>query len=348
MISEIKRQFLEEQGRLQARIAKSNGTGSYFAKDDADGLYFANALERVDAYLHKPLSRFYWMEAMPILYGGGAVEYASFFRVNYLSYDANKNSASGSQNVITEVKATIEKQRTVVRAYSWKVDIGWIDQMKYDQIGWDVLSTLDEGARLYYNQKLDDIAFKGFVDEGIADAYGLINNANITATVSDKNWDEMTPVEMFDELNSLLYNIYSRTGYSRELMPNHILVPPELYSVLVQPMVIGNGSAGLATSLIKYFNENNVGREMFGDWSIMILPVPYLSTIGANGTGRIVAYPFDQRCVRLPLPMDLTRGASLFDTTQMTYSTPYVAFIGQPQFVYPVAIAYLDNDTASV
>lgn len=341
----IKEAFIKQQTMLENMMMKSNGTTEFFAKDSEAGLFYYNMLEKIDTKIHAPLTRFYWLEAMPIEYGGGAVEFASFFKVNYLSYDANKNSASGAQNVITEVKVGFEKRRTVVRAYSWKIDIGWIDELKYRQVGADIMNTLDESVRTYYNQKLDDIAFFGMVNEGVEEAYGIANNPNITATDATGTFDTLEPIGVFDELNSLALSVVKATNYSRTYVPNHMLVPPEIYQWITVPLVVGSGTGnvGVAQSILEYFNNNNVIKTMFGSDEFMILPVQYLSTAGTSNQGRIICYCYDNNCIRLPLCMELTKGATMFDTTQMTYSTPYVTFIGQPQFVYPSTMAYLDK-----
>lgn len=341
----IKEQFLKGQAEIEKMLSGVNNTRSFFAKDSEAGVFYYNMLEKIDNVIYKPLSRFYWLEAMPISYGGGAVEFASFFKVNYLAQDANKNTASGNQNVITQVRTEINKVRTVVRAYSWKIDIGWIDQMKYEQVGADIMSMLDEGVRKYYNQKLDDVAFFGFVNEGEATAYGIANNPNVPVTDATTTFDAATPIQIFDNLNALAMSVLKKIDYSRELVPNHFLVPPEVYSYIVAPMVIGSGTgqAGVAMSVLEYFNNNNVIKTMYGYDDIMILPVVYLSNIGTSEQGRIICYCYDERAIRMPLCMELTKGASMFDINNMSWATPYVTFIGAPQFVYPSTIAYMDK-----
>ena len=343
----VKDAFKQMQAKLTSGIGANGATLNKVAKDSEEGLFLYNALERIDPILHKPMSRFYWQDAMPIMYGGGAVEFASFFRINYNSYDVNKNVASGNGNIITTVKASIQKFQTMVKAYSWKLEIGWIDDMKYRQVGADILSQLDEGVRLYYNQKLDDVAFFGFVNEGAADAYGLFNNANITATQSTKQFLDptTTATDIVDALNTLLAGITAGAEYNKIYQVNHLLLPPSIYTALVQPMVIGSGSTAIYTNVIDYFKANNYIKAIYGTDDLVILPNPYLETAGTGVTTdkRIVAYCYDEQVVRMPLPMDLTRGNTMFNPSSMAYETPFVTFIGSPQFVYITMLGYLDN-----
>lgn len=327
-------------------ISKSQG----HSIQDADAnLFLANALEKVDPYLHKPLARFFYQEAMPIMYGGGAIEYASFFRVNYNAYDSNKNAASGNSNIITNVLASIDKTQTLVKPYAWSIAIGWIDEMKYRQVGSSILQQVEDGVRLYYNQKLDEVAFYGFVNEGNSQSYGLINNPNITSILSTVDFSDTDtdPRDIVDELNTALAAIVANTSYSRQYVTNHIALPPSVYSALVKPMVVGSADTGIYTNIMEYFKANNYIKAFFGDDDIMIVPISYLETAGAAknnvASRRIVLYCYNEACIRMPLPMDLTRGTSMFDPSAMDTKIPFVTFIGSPQFVYQKTMIYLDQ-----
>lgn len=341
----VKSAFIEAQHNLEnLSLVNSRTPDSKLVKDSDATMFLTNALERIDPVIHKPLARFYYQDAMPIMYGGGALEFSAFFRVNYNAYDSNKNVTSGNNNIITEVKATIQKYQTIVKAYAWSIATGWIDEMKLGQIDSSILQQTEEGVRLYYNQKMDDIAFYGFVNEGTTQAYGLINNANVATTLSSGTFDTLTPTQIVNELNTLLAGIAQATEYNNMYPTNHILVPPSIYTILAQPMVISNeNGTAVFKNVLEYFKANNYVRMMFGSDDIMILPLPYLETAGADTSKRIVAYRYDEACVRMPLPMDLTRGATMFDVGAMEYKTVFVAFIGQPQFVYSKTIGYLDK-----
>ena len=342
----VKDAFIESQKAFSnITTEKVPGTNKYVKDSDA-GMFLSNALERIDPYLHKPFIQFFWQDAMPIMYGGGAIEFASFFRVNYNAQDANKNVTSGNNNIITEVNATIQKFQTMVKAYAWSISVGWIDEMKLRQVQSSILQLVDDGVRYYYNQKLDDVAFFGFVNEGAPTAYGLINNANVTVTNSTVEFDDTatTPEEIVANLNSLLAGIINAVQLDRRFLPNHLILPPSVFSALSQPMTIGSPTGtAIYTNIKEYFLNNNILKTMFAIDDLMILPIPYLETAGTTNSRRAVAYRYDESCIRMPLPMDLTRGASVFNPSAMATQTPFVAFIGSPQFVYTKTIAYLDK-----
>lgn len=339
----VKDAFIETQKKFENLANSCVPNSNTLVKDADSSLFLTNSLERIDPVLHKPLSRFYWNTAMPILYGGGALEYASFYRVNYTTYDSGKNVASGNVNVLTSVKATIQKYQTIVKPYAWSIEIGWIDEMKLGQVDSSILEQVDEGVRLYYNQKLDDIAFFGMVGEGETTAYGLANNANVAATNATKTFAESTPTEIVDAINSELASVSNASQYSVLHRVNQILLPPSVLVALNRPMAIDSTSGGIYRNIMEYFRANNFIRSMYGDDDIMVFGVPYLETAGADNSKRIIVYRFDENCLRMPLPMDLTRGATMFDTGAMQYKTAFVCFIGQPQFVYLKTIGYLDK-----
>lgn len=331
--------------KVQSSMASKAGTGllSAVAKDSESGLFLYNALEKIDPVLHKPLTRFYWAGQMPIMYGGGAVEFASFYRINYNTYDANAFVASGNGNILSTVKVNIQKFQTMVKAYSWNLSIGWIDDMKYRQVGADILTQLDEGVRLAYNQKLDNIAFFGFVNEGATDAYGLFNNPNITATESTATFANATPSQIVNQLNALIAGISANVEYNSTYIVNQLLLPPSVYTALMQPMTIGSAGGAIYTNVMEYFKANNYIKGFYGRDDMVILPNVYLETAGTTQSKRAVAYCYDEAVLRMPVPMDLTRGTTMFNTTSMTYDTPFVTFIGNPQFVYSSLIGYLDK-----
>ena len=319
--------------------------------DSADGQFLKGGLEYIDPIVYKPLRRFHWYRDMPILPGGGAIEFASWYTAQYEAQSTNDNAISGSANVVTKINANFEKHISIVKAYAWATSLSWIDEMKMAQVGSSIPELQDEGVMLYYNQKLDNIAFFGMVDEGDADAFGLLNNTNISETPVTTEWvnettpaNEATPLEIFNDFNNFLLDIAEATAYDETKKPNHALFGSKVFTKLSQPMVIGTENTGLATSIIKYIKENMALKYMYdadGE-DFMFFMNKYLTpSVGTNSRG--VVYRYDRSVVRMPLPMDLTRGATMYNPTTLERLTTYVAFIGQVQFIYPNAIGYIGN-----
>lgn len=324
------------------------------AMDSPEGQFVKGGLEWVDPIVKKPLKRFHWYRDIPILPGGGAIEYSSFFRAQYEVSSQNDNVASGLANVVAEVKASFEKEITIVKSYAWNVSIGWIDEMKMAQVGSSIPELQNEGVMLYYNQKLDQIAFFGMVDEGNDTAYGLLNNSNIPAVEVDKPWisfedisNEADEIEIFRDINVTLLSIVEATAFDETKAPNHFLMGSDVFTKLSQPMTIGSGNTAIYTNIINYTKENLAMKHMYdtGDGVDMLFFMnKYLNPkYGVGSDGRVVAYRYDREAVRMPLPMDLTRGATMYNPQSFEVMTSYVAFIGQPQFIFPETILYRDG-----
>lgn len=344
-----KSEFLKHQ----AEIEKNYGVKEkqLLTTDSVDGLFQANALERIDAIVKKPLYRFFWYQDMPVLYGGGALEHASYFRMNFSTQPMTGQVASGQANVGQLVRVQVEKTITRVKPFWWVIAMGWVDQLKFGQVNFDIWSLFDEGVRKHYNKLLDEVAFFGLPE--VADSYGLVNNPAITSVDFDEAadgitvgtaWEDATTLELFNVLNTQIIEMIKDMEYDGRFTPNHIILPIEMFTYLAQPVVIGSPTgAAVATSALEYLEKNLASNYAGYGNGVKFFPNRYLTGAGDNSAGRIVITHFDQEVYRMPLPMDLTRGATVFNPTAMETQAPYVCFVGEPQFIYKKAIRYIDN-----
>jgi hypothetical protein len=88
---------------------------------------------------------------------------------------------------------------------------------------------------------------------------------------------------------------------------------------------------------------------------ISMVMLPYLSddisdtkdasmvSSGTNDTGRVVIYRQDPYVGYLPLPMDLTGGATVFDINTNAFRRNYISFVGYLLQFYQNTIRYIDN-----
>lgn len=346
MANEVRNAFLKEQAKIES-LHNSMIKGATFigdsatAKDEGYGFLY-NALEWVDARIHTPLVNFYWYRDLPYRMGGGALEYASFFKVNY-SFDDSKGIASGSNNVVTTVSSALEKVRTRVAAFSFILRVGLIDNMKSEQIDLNILDQLHEGILMKYNTLVDSISFFGLPQ--VTGSVGLFNNSAVavdtTSVTADWGGSSFTAAALLDTLNDNMLKAIEDSGFDKRATPNRILVPAKLFVKLAAPLVVG--STPVAVSLWKYLKDNLAANYALYDGTVDIFPNPYLSTVGTNSNGRIVIYRYDEDMVRGIMGMELTRGATLYDPSDLSFKTAYVSFIGEPQFIYTSNIRYIDN-----
>ena len=339
--------FIKNQ-QLVEKLANPNGMrflGGYVG--DADYGFLANSLEYIDTKLHQPFARYFWYTAMPYIMAGGAKEYASFFKTNYSLSNSNAVT-SGSANVLVTVKSQLEKTQTRVLPFSYILEIGLIDQMKAEEVGYDILNEFERGVMHQHNRMLDNITFFGL--PGVSDSYGLFNNPNVETVVEATNkFADQTAAEFFKNIVDLMLKVIIKCDYDVEGTPNTVLLDLGLFGKLAQPMSISgtnNATATTGVSLYDYMMKNLPTRLAGFDPDngyVRIMPNKYLANKGTNSTGRIVIYRYSEEVVRGIMGMDLTRGATVFSGEKQATLTSYVAFVGEPQFVKPSAIIYYDN-----
>lgn len=344
-MSLIRDEFIKAQASIERRYGAGNYLDNKGMTNDGDLGYLHNSLEFIDQIIHKPLYEFQWYKALPYIYAGGAKEYASFYKANY-SISSDSAVASGSANVIISAKAQFQKETTRVYPFSYILEVGYIDEMKTKEIGYDIFSEYDQAINLQHNKMMDQITFFGLPN--VSDSYGLVNIPSdiITPVVSTTKWENMTATEFFGEITQPALDIISATEYSAELIPDRILVPLNLFSKLARPMsVAGEGGASFTTgvSLYDYIVRNLPSAYAGYRQEVTILPIRYLANAGTNSTGRIIVYRFSEKVMRGVMGMSLTRGATLPDNARQATLTSYVAFIGEPQLIRPSAIRYVDN-----
>ncbi len=345
----IRDNFIAQEIKKEKRY---NGGQSYlektgFSKDDASSLFLSNGLEYIDPILHKPLYRYFALRDIPHMMIGGALETASYFKANYSINSGDASLASGNGNVITLVKAQLEKQTTRVQPRMYMLEIGEVDSDRADAIGFDIMALFDEGVRVQYNLEKDNIAYNGLVEFSTSanPSEGLINAKDVPTTTLDKSIEDMTGTELVEAITGAILETYSELAYDGRYLPDRLLVDPALYKKLVLPLAVVGESGSTATtgvSVLQFLKgaiSNSVAEENI---SVSILPLPYLATAN-GGKGRMVLYKYDSDILRLPIGMDLTRGATLFDSSSVSTKTLYKAYIGELQILRKVAIRYIDN-----
>lgn len=332
----------KEMEKLTSSPFKTVGDELANAKDDGYGFLY-NALEFIDAEIHKPMARFFHYRDLPYLYAGGAMELASFYKSSYDISD-DVPYGSGENGTLKTVKVQLAKKTTRIQPFQYKLKLGLIDQLKAEKIGIDYLNIFEEGVLLYHNKLKDTIAYNGL--PGVNDSYGLINNPNITRTSSATAFKHIGAMELFNLINTALLNAAIASDLDERFAPDRVLLPTSLFAVLSKPLAIAGVGSDVATtgiSLFRYLKDNLARSYATLGGDIDILPLPYLETAGANSKGRIVIYNFNKDLVRGVVGMELTRGATVIDAGDGSINTFYCAFEGEPQFVYEAPIRYIDS-----
>lgn len=312
------------------------------ANDEGYGFLY-NALEYIDAEIHKPMARFFHYRDLPYVYAGGAMELASFYK-SFYDIDEDVPYGSGENGTLKTVKVQLAKKTTRIQPFQYKLKLGLIDQLKSEKIGIDYLNMFEEGVLLYHNKLKDQIAYNGL--PGLTDSYGLINNPNIVSATSTTAFSAIGAMELFDLINTALLNASIAADLDERFAPDRVLLPTSLFLVLSKPLAIAGVGDDVATtgiSLFRYLKDNLARSYATINGNLDILPLPYLEGAGANSTGRIVVYNYNKDLVRGVVGMELTRGATVIDAADGSINTFYCAFEGEVQFVYEAPIRYIDS-----
>ncbi len=358
----------------QARRLLGDEATSLFADNAPIGAFATNQLERLDMNVRKQALRTYAFRDIPIVYGGGALESVKGFKEMYQL--PKGGFIGGDTNEVRLVAVDFKPQFVPVKALTYGLRLGLIDSVKNDMIGFDAISKNGEAIQKAWALDIDRIAYVGTRGENgsttdVSGAYrGLLNFESATTTDLETTalygLSTIKKLELLDinkvieivigELNLVAQSI----DWDPTLMINKILFYKELFAWL-------GSTAQNATGVATPFRTNKaILQESIDMWcetlgfdKIQMEMLPYLShdisgtkdasmvSSGTNETGRIAMYRQDPYTNYLPLPMDLTGGAVVFDINNNAFRKNYLSFVGYLMAFYAETIRYIDNGTST-
>ncbi len=329
-------------------VVEMKGSSNPIAMQDvaiAGGMAFLmGELEKRDPKLREPLTSVTWPRDIVAKTGGGWVDFTSTYNVSYATTGSNQNGIIGGQtNNIPVIQADVGKDTHKVFTWANNLKVPFVDQQKLQGIGRSLDEMLDKGIRLNHDKTLDMNAYMGFPDIG---TYGLVNNPNITTALSpmgvqsSRLWKDKSPDEILREINQIMQETWAASEYDTNGMANHILLPPLLFTYLVQTPVAIGGTNG-AISILKYLLENNIGINQGVELSIV--PCRWCVGAGEGGTDRMVAYANDEDMVNFDMTVPLQRAMTQPDVNHLAYLTAYVAQFGEVKYMYLSPAKYYDG-----
>ena len=332
-----------KKGNFPQQILNVKGRRTLDSGAIASGMAFLEGqLEKIDPKLREPLTSTWWARDIVAKTGGGFVEYTSAYDVSYATTGGNSNGIMGGEtNELPIMQADISKE--IYKVFNWGhvLRVPFIDQQKLQKIGRDLESILNNGLKLVYDKTLDINVYEGFAEYG---TYGLVNNPNViaktAATSADGTttaWTKKTPDEILSDINGAITATWVNSEYDLSGMANHILIPPEQYSTLVERKVSNDASK----SILTYLLENNIGKEQ--GVTLFIGPCPFLKGVGTGGTDRMMAYVNDEDKVRFSITVPMSRLQVEASVTQLSYLSAFVAQFGQVEFLYLQPVQYIDG-----
>ena len=312
--------------------AASLGTGMAF---------LVGELEKRDPKLLEPMTSTTWQRDIVANTGGGWVEFSSNYFVDYATVGANKRGIiSGSTTAIPTLQANITKDNWQVFTWANVVKVPFVDQKKLEGIGRSLDQIYDKGLRLNYNKMLDENVYTGFSEYGTE---GLVNNSNVTASSASTGasgytqFTKKTPDEILYDINMALTNAWANCGYDVDGIPNHIGLPPAVYTYLVTTKV----SQAADKSILEYLLDNNIAKANGVD--LKIVPMRQLIGAGTSSTNRMIAYVNNEDKVNFDITVPLSRVMTQPSVEHMAYMTAYAGQVGQVKILYTQCIEYVDG-----
>jgi hypothetical protein len=323
-----------------------------YAFDAASGsgmAFLASMLEVPNVDLVMPLAAVTHPRDIPIKTGGGFVEFASAWAVDYATTGGNQYGLQGTEKTnLAMITTNVIKGTWPVINWAASMFITFLDLQRLidaKRLGipapYSLQDLLDKGVKLVWGKALDRVTYLGWDNNP-----GLINDTNVSYSLAAAGaqgstiWTKKTTTEIQNDINTVLLNTLEASGYDPAGMADTILVDFEHWGYLNQPMTIGGFNSAL-----EFILANNVARRMGIDLTILPLPDDWISTQGTGSPAtRMVAYRKDTSAIYLTIAQPLIKVMTVPTVAKgMGYETAFAGAIGIVQKIRPTTIYYLDQ-----
>lgn len=304
-----------------------------------DAMAFLQAeLEKRDPKVREPLTSVTWMRDIVAKSGGGWVDFTSVTNVDYATPGANGLGVIGNQSTAIPVMQA-DLSRDIYRVYNWGnvLKVPYIDMKKMQTVGRSLDDLLDKGIKLNWNKTLDTFVYAGYgLDLGLMNQTALTAVFAAPGAAGGLTWLSKTPAEILHDVNTAINDRWAASEYDVSGIPNHILIPPEQYGYLTQPMTLAG-----ANSILEYILKNNVAQQQGVD--IQILPSRWCIGAGVGATDRMLVYVNDEDKLYFDIPVPINRAMTMPSVTDAAYLTLYLGQIGVVKFLYTQCAGYTDG-----
>ena len=332
-------------GTFDAGVITSSGgaaPGGSAMTMDAAGIasgmaFLTSELEKRDPLIRKPLTSVTYPRDIVVKSGGGWVDYVSAQAVGYGITGGSGGSPvqAGGSNGLPIVQANLEKGLYKAHTFAAALRVMWVDMQKANYIGRSLDQLLQDGMRMAYDKHMDQNVYTGMEEYG---STGLVNNPDVAETsVTGGTWATKTKEQILADINSALTEVWAAAEYDEDAMPNHILLPYEQYTYIMNTMV-----TDLATeTILDYVLKNNVAAK--NGKSLYIGATRWCKGAGTGGADRMVVYVNHERFLQVEELVPLARVMSQPNATEFCYDTAYAANLSEVELFYPQTMAYFDG-----
>ena len=332
-------------GTFDAGVITSPGgaaAGGNMITMDAAGIasgmaFLESELEKRDPLLRKPLTSVTYPRDIVVKTGGGWVDYTSAEGVGYGITGGSGDSPiqAGGSNGLPIVQANLEKGLYKAHVFAAALRVMWVDMKKANHIGRSLDQLLQNGMRMAYDKHMDQNVYVGMERYN---STGLLNNPDVTETaVTGGTWATKTKEQILADINSAITQVWEAAEYDEDAMPNHILLPYEQYTYILNTMV-----TELATeTIMDYVLKNNVAAK--NGKSLYIGATKWCKGAGTGGADRMAVYVNHERFLQVEELVPLARVMSQPNATDFCYDTAYAANLSEVELFYPQTMMYFDG-----
>lgn len=339
-------------GTFDAGVITSHGgaaAGGSAMTMDAAGIasgqaFLVSELEKRDPLLRKPLTSVTYPRDIVVKSGGGWVDYVSAQAVGYGITGGSGGSPvqAGGSNGLPIVQANLEKGLYKAHTFAAALRVMWVDMQKANYVGRSLDQLLQDGMRMAYDKHMDQNVYVGVTQYG---STGLLNNPDVTettvagngATTPSTKWAAKTPDQILSDINSAITQVWAAAEYDEDAMPNHILLPYEQYTYILNTKV-----TELATeTIMDYVLKNNVAAK--NGRSLYIGATRWCKGAGTGGTDRMAVYVNHERFLQVEELVPLARVMTQPNATEFCYDSAYAANLSEVELFYPQTMMYFDG-----
>lgn len=307
------------------------------------GAFLVSELEKRDPLIRKPLTSFTYPRDININTGGGWVDYVSAMSVAYGITGGSGSGpvSAGGANGLPIIQANMDKGMYKAHVFAASLRVMFQDMQRANQIGRSLDQMLTDGMRMAYDKHMDQNVYVGMSEYNTT---GLVNNPDAVETTVSNNgassstkWKDKTPKQILDDINTAITAAWAGAEYDESAMPNHILIPYEQYTYILNTMV-----TDLATeTIMDYVMKNNVASKNGG--SLFIGATKWCKGAGTGSSDRMIVYVNNERFLTMDELVPLSRIMSAPNVANVCYDTAYMANISEVQVMYPQTIRYYDG-----
>lgn len=301
-------------------------------------------LEKRDNIIREPLSNFPYRDDIRINVSN-TLDWAELYSYRHRDYGLTNGAGEGpvQATISTEIpviQADIAKEYFKTHVWEVAMRINYFDLAKGAITGASIEEDLRQGIRYAYDMHLNLNTYMGLPSYGTE---GLLNQSEVIATnlsngaAGTPDWASKTPLEIYNDLNQMVYETWAAAGFDPRAIPNHITMP---YSLLSRISTLPNNELSNMT-ILTFFEGNNFANS--NGVRIKVTANPYAETAGAGGTTRIAVYNDERYFLGMDILAPLTRIMFDSNTEKVSYDSLYASNITEVMLFYPNTMRYYDG-----